>query len=385
MTTTTISLGLLAYFRGSNVWVKPEDAKAAFKSAGLDQDIPDLTKAGRASGRISYAARNFRASTGVVRIDATADRTPGTAEYGLLRKIHVDDHTVRWEQFDIVTWTETAGFSTPSSHEGAEFVALAQKAMTHLDYYWVRGAAFEHLRRIGAFSLGGGGIQYVHSDLAPKFDQLRRVIDSFTGARLYAIAIDASDAGTIDAVGAAAQEHALGQVESVVARLEEWREKARGRKSTVEALLTELSEVRGRALALSEALRFSTDEIDAAIGSAEQELRATLEAAIAPPKPVKPEVVEPSAEDVAAAAELARLQAERDAMAAELAALKAAPQAVVEPEPEEGIPGPDALAELSESELRKLCHAVGIRGYARQSAATMISRLVERREALATA
>jgi hypothetical protein len=390
-TTIATTLGLLSYFRGEDVWVKPEDAKAAFDAAGIPQEIPDVTKPGYISGRISYAARNFRASTGIIRVDATATRTTGTAEYGLLRKVDVSDHEVRWDQFDSVTWTEAAGFSTPASPEAAEFIAYAHKVIGHLNYYWFRTATFQHLHRLGVFAFAGGGLVYVHTDLKPGFEKLQRVINSFPGARLHAIALDASDASTVDAVGAAAQEHALGQVEDVVARLAAWREKASGRKSTIEALLTELTDVRGRALALSEALKYSTGEIEAAIGAAEIELRATLDAVVSAPKPEKAAkpAAGPSAEEIAAAAELARLKEERDAMAAELAALRAsvpaAPEARIEPEPEEGIPGADTLAELSESELRKLCHQAGIKGYARQSAATMISRLTEKREQLATA
>ena len=353
----SISVGTLTYFRGSNVWIKPVAMAALLTKYSVDQTIPELEKLG--VGRATSAARNFRAED--IRVDVIS-RTRTEVEFGILRRSKVADHEVRWDQFEHVVWSEASGWSTPTTETGREFIEYAVKWQTHLDYYWLRGVLMDQLSRLGAFSLGGGGVQYVHSDLLPRFEELRSLVFEVSGARLYSIRIDPSDADSVSAVGDAARDHALGQVDEVVTRLNEWREKAKGRTSTLEGLLTELSDVRGRAIALSTALRFSTEEVDAAIASAEADLRKTL--------------------DVATAAKAAPAVEEKASPAP-----ATTPETVVEPveqEPaeEDGILAysVEELEGLGSKDLRKLCHKIGIKGYAKMSDAGRVVALLQARE-----
>jgi len=404
-------IGLITYFRASNAWVEPSVAEASLKAHGVQGSIPDLSK--RGVSRASFAASHWR---GVDLRADVVDRKDDEITIGLLRRRKVSDQEVGWVQFDAVKWSETGGWAGATSTEGREFYAYGTKWQTFLDYHWVRDTVFSTLKRIG-IPMGGGGICYVHGDREDEFSKLRGWVETITGAKLYAIKIDPSDPDSVDAIGGSAKDHALTQVADVTDRLNEWKAKARGKTSTLENLLTELTDVRGRALALSKTLRFSTDEVDAAVASAEAELRATLQIATEAkaeeaPKPRKTKGGADAAEIEtlrAQAAEAADLRAQLAALQAQLAASTApaaapAPVVVEETAPvvedpvvvvdgAEGerakllalIPNVEVLEGCSARDLRKTAKDIGVTGYSRKSEAELVSLILARREELATA
>lgn len=384
----TAGVGALTYFRGTNVWITPALLAATFAAHGVTHAVPDLTQWG--PSRAAQAATAWRTADGGHRaevISTTTARRRGSSqtsiEIGILRRVVVSDHEVAWSQVDSVAYDKATGWTAPATTEGADFLALAVKWQTHVDYGWIRSFAFKKLGELRAFSIGGGGVYYVHSDEMTCFEALRAVVREIPGARLHALRIDASDPDSVDSIGSAAQEHALTQVGEVVARLADWRGKARGKTSTLEGLLGELVDVRGRALALAEALRFSTDEVESAIGAAEAELRETLRAATEPeaPAPVDAalETVEPPPAPVVpeSTPELAPV--------VEVAAFSPAAEVVLDGPAAKlaQIPSVEILEGSTAKELRQLAHRLGIRGAARQAEAVIVSRILEVREELA--
>lgn len=411
--TTITKIGLITYFRASNAWVGPAEAQVSLQAHGVQGSIPDLSK--RGVSRASFAASHWR---GVDLRADVVDRKDDEITIGLLRRRKVSDQEVGWVQFDAVKWSEADGWTGASSNEGREFYAYGTKWQTFLDYHWIRDTVFSTLKRIG-IPMGGGGICYVHGDREDEFSKLRGWVETITGAKLYAIKIDPSDPDSVDAIGGSAKDHALTQVADVTERLNEWKAKARGKTSTLENLLSELTDVRGRAIALSVALRFSTDEIDAAVASAEEELRATLQVALdakaeEAPKPRKAKAGVNTAEIEALrvqTAEAAELRAQLAALQAQIAAAApAVPAPVVEalaapaeePAAEEPvvvvdgvegerakllalIPSVEVLEVCSARDLRKTAKEIGVIGYSRKSEAELVSLILARREELATA
>lgn len=373
MTQQIKHMGVLAYFRGSDVWITPSDMQKTLDAAGVTQAVPDLDKT--AAGRASFAARNFRSPTagGSVRVD-TLERGTETASYGLLRKTEITRGAeVRWVQFDSVTWTRAAGWvSAHNSTESREFIAFAQKCQTHLDYYWLRGVAYDHLRKVGGFAMSGGGIQYVHGDLLPAFKQVQDAINGVPGAHLHAIKLDPKDEETRQAVGNAATEHLEAQIRDVMSRLDAWREKA-GRPSTVANLTSDLAEIRGRAIALSTALAFSADAIDAKIAAVEADLtKATAEAEVraaaaattteepakAPKAAKAPKTVETAASD------------DENGTVGDIDAILAS------------FPSTEALETSSSKQLKTWGREYGVKGYAKMKPEALVQALLDRREQL---
>ena len=350
-----LSVGMLTYFRGSDLWVKPADAIQTLAQHGIDARVPDISTTPVKIARAAFAAGGWRRKN--MRAEVV-DRNPAHITIGLLRRPDVSGSRVDWLQFDTVTWSETLGWTGATTDEGREFYTHGEKWQTYLDYYWVRSTVvFASLAKIGV-PMGGGGILYIHTDKVDEFEKLSRWVETVRGAKLYAIKIDATDPESVNAIGSAVKEHALGQVDAVVTRLSEWREKAKGRTATLETLLEELGDVRGRAIALSVALRFSTEEIDAAIAGAESDLRAQLETSKAP-------------------------------KVAPVATETPAPAPVQDPTPVVQVDGilvysVEELESLGSKDLRKLCHKIGIEGYAKMTDAGRVVALLQAREAAAS-
>lgn len=278
---TTVQIGTLAFFRGHDLWATPAVVAAAFAAEGIEKQVPDLAVV--PVSRARRAAQTYR--TAGIRSEVIRFAGEAEIEIGILRFEKVANDEVRWVQFDSVEYA-AGSWSTPSTPEGAAFMEWAEQWSANLDYGWVRSAVMTELDRMDAFVVGGGGIFYVSPEHDDRFAALQRVCVAIRGARLSAIRIDGSDPATRSAVADAAQDSVGDQVEDVVTRLTEWREKARGRTSTLDVLLTELVSIRNKALGLSTVLGFSMETLGQTIAGAEAEVQAALATAApsAPPR-----------------------------------------------------------------------------------------------------
>ncbi len=189
---------------------------------------------------------------------------------------------------------------------------------------------------------------------------IRSMVHSIPGARLHSIRVDPADAESVAAVGDAARESMSERVAEVVAKLGEWRERARGRKSTPENLLGDLQAVRDEAAGLCGALRFSTTEIEAAIASASAEVTAALQDAL-----------QPLPESVSVPAEVPTAPAPVEVQTPAPASLQADPLAVAT----ETVVIPDNLEGVDSFELRKLARRVGISAWATKPRPLLIEEL----------
>lgn len=268
------NLGVIAYFRGSNVWCPPAVLKAALASREIEAYVID--PAARPLERAQAAARNFRGGAGV-KAD-TVHRTDDTISISILVREKVTEKELRWRQVELVEYNTASGWSTPITDHGRAFVECGKLWQSQVDYYAIRKLVFDQLRRIGAFGLGGGGVQYVHADIMPKFRVLQEAIrEAVANATLYGIRLDSSDGDTMGAVGDAALTSMTEAVEGVLSDLGAWREKANGRKTSLDRMLAELGTIRGRAAELARALRFNTAELEDAMNEAVAEIQNAIE------------------------------------------------------------------------------------------------------------
>lgn len=296
MSTTTLNkIGVLAYFRGKDVWVTPDRMRALLVREGYDPAVvPTLDPVARAR----QAAGEFR--TGringckVARVELLR-HTQDEAHFGILWKEEVKKgEEVQWKQHDSVSYHRATGWSTPITKEGAAFIEAAKRWQTHLDYRWLRDRmVLPSLSSMGGFSINASsGFYYVHSDKAHLLDPLRRLVADCGKSALHLLRIEA-DPDTRAAVADAAQETLGSRIEDIQARLSAWSEKARGRAATVDGLISELADVRAQAIALSTALSFSAEEIQAKLLETQRDLEEALADAddrgpVPAPKPVDP-------------------------------------------------------------------------------------------------
>lgn len=372
MSLTINEIGALTYFRGSNVWILPADFRAALDDNGFsDVEIMDLSKI--TVSRAVRSADYFRTTdvrVDVIAVDGIAGKRVSSnasfVDFGLLNRVQVSDSEVRWEQFDSVRFDRVAGWSGGQTETAAQFIETGKRWQTQIDYATVRKTTMDLLGRVGAFPVGGSGVLYVHGPQMTRFAAIRAVVGRVPGAKLHAIRVDPADPESVAAVGDAARESMTERVSAVVAKLGEWQERARGRKSTLENLLVDLQAVRDEAAGLCGALRFSTAEIEAAVAAATAEVRAALEGATNPeifaapePEPVQDVPVEAPAPAPVV-----------DAAAFDAPAAAAAPVVI-----------PEDLAAFDSFSLRKLARVVGIEGWATKSRPVLEDDLRARRAA----
>lgn len=362
-------IGALTYFRASNVWVFPDAFRVALNDNGFSSvELPDLAKL--TVSRAVRAADAFR--TPEIRVDVVAvdgvagKRTSSLAsnvDFGLLQRVQISDSEVRWEQFDSVRFDRASGWSGGQTETAQEFIETGRRWQTQFGYSTVRRITMDLLAGLGAFCVGGSGVFYVHGPQMTRFSAIRSMVHSIPGARLHSIRVDPADAESVAAVGDAARESMSERVAEVVAKLGEWRERARGRKSTLENLLGDLQAVRDEAAGLCGALRFSTTEIETAIASASAEVTAALQDAL-----------QPLPESVAVPAEVPAAPVPVEAPAVETsppASLQADPLAVAT----ETVVIPDNLEGVDSFELRKLARRVGISAWATKPRPLLIEEL----------
>lgn len=379
--TTISTMGVLAYFRGSEVWTTPGDMQRHLDANQITAKVPDIVKV--ASARAQYASRNFRSkSRGPdIRIDSLGKRTADEAAYGILERTKISDSEVRWVQFDSVTWTRAYGWSTPRSPEGREFVDFARKCQTHLDYYWLRAMTFDQMRKIGALPMQGGGLQYIHGDnRMDRFQKLQAAVNSVPGAQLHSIKLDPEDGQTQSAVASAATEHLETQINEVVARLDEWKGKANGRTSTLENLLEEIEDARGHGLAIAIALKASTEAIERRMAEVEELINVRIAEAAqrAAAKAPQEQPALPGTEPTEQAAPVAQDDAgEADEATQALGQVADAVASL------EGFPTPAELESGSRKQLLAWGRAFGIKGYAKLREDELQQALIDRREQLA--
>lgn len=381
-------VGALTYFRGSNVWVLPGDFDAALIANGFDPGtlaIPDLSVA--TVSRAVRAADNWRTKdlrADVVAVNGTAGQKVTaetvTVDFGILHRVQVSDTEVRWEQFDSVRYDRANGWIGGQTDKARELIALGEKWQSHLDYGVVRRVTFSLIEALGAFSVGGSGVQYVHGPQMARFSAIRSMVASIPGATLHAIRVDPADPDSVSAIGGAAQESMSAKVDNVLARLAEWQDRARGRTSTLERMLLELQDVRDEAAGLCSALRFSTDAIDAAISAASAQVSEAIAGHVAPetfappvidPAPVV-ETVDPVSGDVTIP--------DAVILAPERVAGPIAPTVIEESDPfaDPVVPKitiPADLDTIPSFDLRKLANAAGVPGWATKPRSEIVASL----------
>lgn len=363
-------IGALTYFRGSNVWILPQDLRAALDDNGFSEvDVIDLTKV--PVSRAVRSADHFRTPdvrVDVIAVDGVAGKRVSSlatfVDFGLLNRVQVSDAEVRWEQFDSVRFDRTTGWTGGQTETAAQFVETGKRWQTQVDYATVRKLTLDLLDGVGAFSVGGSGVFYVHGPQMARFSAIRAMVARVPGAKLHAIRVDPADAESVAAVGDAAKESMAERVAEVIARLGEWRERARGRKSTLEHLLVDLQAVRDEAAGLCGALRFSTSEIEAAVAAAAGEVQAALDGATDPTIFAAPEQTE-QAPVVAPPADAAPAPAPAPS---EVAA------ALQEPAPAP-VTIPEDLDAVDSFSLRKLARVAGITGWATKSRPILLDDL----------
>lgn len=294
--TMSSKLGVISYFRGTNVWIRPAVLQAALDANGVAAKVPQVET--QPIARAGRAAFNFRAGAGVKA--EVVGKTDDEIRVGILQREKLSDREVRWIQVDLLVWSKDGGWSSPATDHGKAFVDYAVRWQTHVDYYIIRSLILDQLRKLGAFGMGGGGVNYVHADLLPGFSKLQAVVGAVPGATLYGIRLDSADPDTMGAVGDAALTSMTEAVEEVVGKLTEWREKAGGRKSSLDRMLADLGGIRERASKLATALRFSTGELEAAMDGAISDIHAALEESSAKIAEA-PTGTEPKADEVAEA------------------------------------------------------------------------------------
>jgi hypothetical protein len=265
------TLGVLAYFRGSNVWITPPALRLALDQNGIKAHVMD--PASRPVERATSAVRNFRGKG--VRADVIA-KTETEISIGILVFEKAAEKAVQWRQVEAVTYNKDTGWTAPITDHGRDFVATAQKWQTQIDYYILRKLILDQVNALESFSIGGG-IQYVHADALDQFRKIQAVASAIPGATLYGIRLDSADPSTVGAVGDAALQSMTEAVEGVLTELSEWKEKANGKKTTLDRLMGDLTRIRGRAAELAKALRFSTTELETAVGSAVAEIMAAID------------------------------------------------------------------------------------------------------------
>lgn len=408
MSTINISaIGSLAYFRGSDVFVTPAALAEIAKKHGRDMRIPALEDSPvQRAGRGAKNHRVAKIRVDVVNVDgapAPSGKIPNEASavvFGILRREQVGNHEARWVQFDSVTYTTGIGWTTPGTDEGRAFVELAIKWQTHLTYAFVRNSVvFDALRTMGAFPVGGSGVMYVSGSVMPEFKKLQAFVNEIPGCKLHGIKVDPTDADSVSAVGDAAKEALEAEVAEVLERLAAWREKAQGRKSTLDTLMGELQAIRDRAAGLATGLRFSLDEIEAAVSGAAADVSEAIAAASAPaafdaaPKRA-PKAAKLS--DDALMAELVRrgLVPAAPAPSAEPVVVAPAPEittpveTVVVPDEEIAgteIPSVEALETMSTPALRAVAQRLNVPKWGTASPTKLVSAILSLREQRANA
>lgn len=406
MSTINITaIGSLAYFRGSDVFVTPAALAEIAKKHGRDLKIPALEDSPvQRAGRGAKNHRVAKIRVDVVNVDgapAPSGKIPNEARsvvFGVLRREQVGNEEARWTQFDAVTYTQGTGWTTPSTNEGRAFVELAIKWQTHLTYAFVRNSVvFDALRTMGAFPVGGSGVMYVAGAVMPEFKALQGFVNEIPGCKLHGIKVDPTDPDSVSAVGDAAKEALAAEVAEVLERLATWREKAHGRASTLDTLMGELQAIRDRAAGLATGLRFSLDEIEAAVAGAASDVAEAIAAASAPaafeaaPKRA-PKAAKLS--DDALMAELVRrgLVPAAPVVAPIAAAAPAAPaivETVVVPDADEiggtEIPSVEALETMSTPALRAVAQRLGVPKWGTTSPTKLVSAILALREQRANA
>lgn len=294
---TVDSLGVIAFFRGKDVWVAPNKMRRILKDNGYDPSVvPNLDPVQRARA----AATEFRTGrlTGCkpTRIEILS-QTTDKIRFGVLWREEVTKgQKVRWEQHDIVEFDRNTGWSTPVTREGAAFVEAGKRWQSHLDYRWLRDKlVLPSLELMGGFSINrSSGMYFVHNDRAAELDPLERIVAECGKSELHILRI-AQDPKGARAIAGAAQESLAERIEAIQKGLADWQRKTRGRTSTIEDMMKELNEIRSQAVVLSTGLQFSLDELDARMTEAEQDLRDAIDHALALGPAPAPRVVNPDA------------------------------------------------------------------------------------------
>lgn len=272
-------LGIITLFAGSNVWIKPADARAAAKQHGVTLRVPDLRpiKARRAV----RAARSF--SNRAVKVEPVYSKTPpkfaADAKFTVLQRVVKTGEKAEWLKSDTATWNQKDGWHSENGSEDAKaFIEHAERWQTHLDYSWLRSQTVRALLgRCGAFSLFAGRAFYVHTDKLGEWDILQAMIrEMCPSAGMSRIKVDGRDEQSLDGVRDAAKTSILDVVDATLTKLQEWREKQSNRPSVLNRMVEELAGARRRAKALATGLAFKVDELEAEIGRVDEMVADTL-------------------------------------------------------------------------------------------------------------
>lgn len=236
-------------------------------AAAVRREAREWTSGARGTGADRYRAE-------VVRDDADC------VTVGILKRVRVSGHEVKWEQVDAVTYdgatkTWNAPCTTP---EATSFVASAKEAQALLDHAWIR----PHLVQARLAAAAGialrdrGGVWYVPTQHRDEVDRLARIVGRIGASRLDVIDVSASDASRAS-VARGVEATARETLDGLLERIRGWSESARKIPDTHSGpVLNELANLSASADLYADALSMGLDDLRAAIVEARAEASRIL-------------------------------------------------------------------------------------------------------------
>lgn len=287
--TANLSIGLLAWFEMNQTKITPDALRAILVDEGMDASgVPDIDQI----QAIRRAAREWTQGRGHAdrfRADVVFDvatPTGGRMEVGVLRRVRIDEHEVKWVQVDVVAYdVDSSGNVARDRYVGNGTVEAdsidedVRSAATFLDHQWIRpNLVAARLAAMGAITVRrSGGVAFVPRCYEPELRRLQAVVRRIGSSEFEAAAIDPNDATTRATIERRAGENLADALNDFGARLAEWEGATRTMPShAIASILADFAEINERGELYALALGVTLDGLREKLDAAKDRARALL-------------------------------------------------------------------------------------------------------------
>jgi hypothetical protein len=269
-------LGALVCWELSDTAITPDDLRALLASLGENPAVVPNIDPASAAARASREWGLGRGSEERFRAEVV-QRESAHVEIGILKRHRVAADEVGWVQVAAVgLWlnqdgtlraiTENAGNGTsqgPFEAQVASFRSLLAKRLDYLDADWIRPNLIQkRLDAVGAFSLRRqGGVLFVDRTHFEEVERLARIVRSIGSSSFDIVHVAETDESRAS-VSRAANAYLEDQVNDLVAKLDDWTEKARApRSDAVENLIEQVGDLVLRGGLYADVLQVTMDGV----------------------------------------------------------------------------------------------------------------------------
>lgn len=274
---TSAILGAFVWWNLDNAIITPDDLRALFARFGETTKVPDIT--GTAAVRAAAArwtTDRFTTSKAKTEIVRSSERY---TEIGVLQFERVSESEVAWVQKEVQIYDQDndTWAAPPATEHGQTFRKYADKCRRYHDHRWLRPGWLKKrlIEDAKAIPLkNNGGFFFVFAEQLPIVEHLQAVTREIGRSDVMMTEVFKTQ-DAMSSVGSAVHESLFAELSEIAEKMEAW--KATTKTASMERVLTEFRELRGRAELYSGVLEFQIEDLQAQIKAAEAIVLAKLE------------------------------------------------------------------------------------------------------------